>query len=80
VQLGEMQRAVGLFDVAKHTAGTDSGELLIIPDKADTRTPTDSELHGRVERERVGHAGFVDGHQGRWADRCRPVRQLAVIK
>jgi hypothetical protein len=28
----------------------------------------------------VGRAGFVDDHQGRRSDRCRPVRKVAVIK
>ena len=78
MQLGEMQRAVGLFDVAEDAAGADRGELLIITDQPDTRTAIDGELHGRVEDEGVGHAGFVDDQQGRRADRGRPVRQVAV--
>jgi hypothetical protein len=32
VQLGEMQRAIGLLDVADDPAGADRGELLIITD------------------------------------------------
>jgi hypothetical protein len=79
VQLGQAEGAVAVLDVAKDTAGADRGELLIITDQADTRTPTDGELHGRVERQRVGHAGFVDDHQGRWADRSRPLGQLTVL-
>ena len=38
VQLGEMQRAVGLFDVAEDAAGADRGELLIITNQPDTPT------------------------------------------
>ena len=67
-------------DVAKHTAGADRGELLIITDQPDTPTTTDDELDGGVEGQGVGHAGFVDDHQGRRADRCRPLRQLAVVQ
>jgi hypothetical protein len=63
VQLGEMQRAVGVFDVAEDTAGADRGELLIITDQPDTGTSIDGELDGRVEGDGVGHAGFVDDHQ-----------------
>src|SRR5829696_3671527 len=36
VQLGELQGAVCLFDVAEDAAGSDGGELLIIPDQPDT--------------------------------------------
>ena len=74
VQLGQMEGAVGLLDVAEDTAGADRGELLIITDQPDTRTATDGELDGGVEGEGVGHAGFVDDHQCRRADRGRPVR------
>ena len=74
----EMQRAVGVFDVAEDAAGADRGELLIITDQPDTRTAIDGELDGRVEGEGVGHAGFVDDHQCRRADRGRPVGQVAV--
>ena len=49
VQLGEMQRAVGLFDVAEDAAGADRGELLIITDQPDTRPASDGELDGGVE-------------------------------
>jgi hypothetical protein len=73
-----MQRTVGLFDVAEDAGGADRGELLIITDQPDTGTASDGELHGRVEGEGVGHAGFVDDHQRRRADRCRPLRQVAV--
>jgi hypothetical protein len=52
---------------------------LIISDQSDVRTAIDGELDGGVEGEGVGHAGFVDDHQGRWADRGRPVGQLAVL-
>jgi hypothetical protein len=72
VQLGEAEGAVGVGDVAEDAAGADRGELLIITDQAHTRTTTDGELDGGVEGEGVGHAGFVDDHQGRRSDRCRP--------
>ena len=80
MQLGQAEGAVGMGDVAKDTAGADRGELLIIPNQPDTRTSIDRELHGRVEGEGVGHAGFIDDHQRRWADRGRPVRQLAMAE
>ena len=67
-------------DVAEDTAGADRGELLIISDQSDTPTAIDHELDGGVEGQGVGHAGFVDNHQGRRPDRCRPVRQFAVVK
>jgi hypothetical protein len=44
MQLGEMQRAVGLFDVAEDATGADRGELLIITNQPDTRTSIDGEL------------------------------------
>ena len=71
---------MGVCDVAEDAAGADRGELLIITDQADTGTATDGELDGGVEGEGVGHAGFVDDHQGRRADRGRPVRQVAVLQ
>ena len=67
-------------DVAEDAAGADRGELLIISDESDTRTASDGELDGGVEGQSVGHAGFVDDQQGRRADRCRPVRQVAVVQ
>ena len=42
VQLGESDRAVSDLDVAKHAAGTDRGELLIITDQPDTAAATDT--------------------------------------
>ena len=63
MQLGQAEGAVGVCDVAKHAAGADRGELLIISDQPDTRTATDGELDGGVEGQGVGHAGFVDDHQ-----------------
>jgi hypothetical protein len=71
VQLAEVQRTAGLFNVAKHTAGADRGKLLIITDQADTRTGIDCEVHGRVEGVGVGHARFVDDQQSR-PSRPRP--------
>ena len=60
---------MGLFDVAEDAASADRGELLIVTDQPDTRASIDGELHGRVEGEGVGHAGFVDDHQSRRTDR-----------
>jgi len=70
---------MGVGDVAEDTAGADGGELLIISDQSDVRAALDGELDGGVEGYGVGHAGFVGDQQGRWADRCRPVGQLAVV-
>jgi hypothetical protein len=53
VQLGEMQRAVGVCDVAGDTAGADRGELLIITDQPDTGTSIDGELDLRAMRDPV---------------------------
>src|SRR5215213_12033969 len=69
VQLGQMQGAMTVLNVAEDAAGSDRGELLIITNQSDTRTTTDGELDGGVEGERVGHAGLVDDHQCRRADR-----------
>ena len=73
MQLRQAEGAVALLDVAEDTAGADRGELLIIADQSDTRTAIDGELDGGVDGEGVGHSGFVDDQQCRWADRCRPV-------
>jgi hypothetical protein len=51
---------------------------LIITNQPDTPTSSDGELHGGVEGEGVGHAGFIDDQQRRWADRGRPIGQVAV--
>ena len=64
MQLAQAEGAVHFFDVAQHTPGPDRGELLIITNQADTRTASDGEMDGGVEGEGVGHAGFVDDHQG----------------
>jgi hypothetical protein len=74
MQLGQVEGALALLDVAQDTAGTDRGELLIIADQSDTRTTTNSELDRGVEGQRVGHARFVDDHQSRRANRGRPPR------
>ena len=63
MQLSQAEGAVGLLDVAQHTAGADRGELLIITDQPDTPTTSDHELDGGVEGQSVGHPGFVDDHQ-----------------
>jgi hypothetical protein len=80
VQLAQAERAVGVGDVAQHTAGADRGELLIITDQPDTGTAVDGEADGDVQGQRVGHAGFVDDQQGGRADRCRPVGQLPMAQ
>jgi hypothetical protein len=80
VQLGQLYSTVLGFDVAEDATRADRGELLIITDQSDVRTACECELDGGVEGQGVGHAGFVDDHQGRWADRCRPVRQFAMAE
>jgi hypothetical protein len=80
VQLGQVEGAVGVSDVAEDTAGADGGQLLIITNQPNTRTSIDGELHGRVEREGVGHAGFINDQQRRLADSGRPVGQLAIAE
>src|SRR5215211_2178104 len=60
VQLGQVEGAVGVLEVAEDAAGADRGELLIITDQAHTGTATDGELDSGVEGDSVGHAGFVD--------------------
>ena len=88
--LGE-QTGIRTDTLAKLTWSLDHGDLpdwatrvgpatLIITDQPDARTASDRELDGGVEGEGVGHAGFVDDHQCRWADRGRPARQVAMIK
>ena len=79
MQLSQPEGAISVLDVAKYTAGADRGELLIITDQAYVRTPANGELHSGVQRQGVGHAGFVDDQQGRRADRCRPLRKVAVL-
>ena len=49
VQLGELQCAVGVFDVAEDAAGADGGELLVVPDQPDTATQRSDEA-GRLGR------------------------------
>ena len=50
MQLGEMQGAVDVADVAEDAAGAERGELLIITDQPDTRTP----IRWRTARPRRG--------------------------
>jgi hypothetical protein len=76
VQLGELQGAVLVLDVADHAAGADGGQLLIIAEQPNTCAPADGKLDGGVEGQRVGHPGFVDDDQGRRPDARGPVRQL----
>jgi hypothetical protein len=80
VQLGKIEGAVAVLDLAKDTAGADRGELLIITNQPDTCPTINGEPDGGVEGQSVGHARLVDDHQSRLADRCRPVRQPAMIK
>ena len=80
VELGEVECAVAVCDVAEDTAGADRGELLIITDQPDTRTTMKSELDRCIEGEGVGHPGFVDDDQGRRPDRSSPPGQLAVLE
>ena len=68
MQLGQVEGAVAMLNVAEDAAGADRGELLIIADQADPGTATDGELDRGVEGQGVGHAGFVDDQQGRRAD------------
>jgi hypothetical protein len=49
VQLGELQGAVNVLDVAEDTAGADRGELLIITNHPDTRPAVDGQSDCRVE-------------------------------
>ena len=50
VQLGELEGAVGVCDVAEDAAGADRGELLIITNQPDTRTS----IRWRTARRRRG--------------------------
>ena len=78
MQLGQVEGAVALLDVAQDAAGADRGELLIITNQPDTRAAIDGKLDCGVEGQGVGHAGLVDDDQRRRADRGRPVRESAV--
>ena len=80
VQLGELQGAVDVLDVAEDAAGADRGELLIITNQSDTRTAVDGEPDGGVEGQGVGHAGLVDDDQRRRSDRGHPIRQPAMVE
>ena len=80
VQLGELEGAVGVFDVAEDAAGADGAELLVVPDQPNTATQRGDVLDDSVEGEGVGHPGFVDDHQGGSADPAGPVGQLAVLQ
>jgi hypothetical protein len=78
VQLGELQGAVNVLDVAEDATGSDRSELLIITNQPNTRAAAESELNCGVEGEGVGHAGFVDDDQRRWSNRRCPVRESPV--
>jgi hypothetical protein len=68
------------LDVAENPTGTDRGELLIVADEPDTAASVNDVTHGCVEGEGVGHAGFIDHHQGGGADAGRPLRQLELVQ
>ena len=74
VQLGKLQGAVNVLDVAEDAAGSDRGELLIITNQPDTRPAADGEPDCGVEGQGVGHAGLVDDDQRRRSDPRHPVR------
>jgi hypothetical protein len=78
VQLGQVQGAVHVLDVAEDAAGADGGELLIITNQPDTRPVVESEPDCGVEGQGVGHAGLVDDDQRCRADTRCPVRKIAV--
>ena len=78
VELGQPNRAVGIFDVAEDTASADSGQLLIITDQPNTAAAANNELDGGVETERVRHPGLIDQHQRRGANTANPFRRLAI--
>jgi hypothetical protein len=80
MQLGQLEGAVGVCDVAQDAAGADRGELLIISDQSDVRTAIDGELDCGVQGQSVGHAGFVDDHEGRRPDPRSPIRQFAMAE
>ena len=71
---------MGGLDVAEHPAGTDRGELLVIPDQPDTAAPLNDVANRGVKGEGVGHARFVDHHQGGRPDAGRPLRQLPLVQ
>jgi hypothetical protein len=79
VQLGEMQRAVGVFDVAEYAAGADRGELLIITDQTlAPRSMANCTAASRVRVSAMPASSMIIKVAG--ADRVRPVGQLAMIK
>jgi hypothetical protein len=78
VQLSEPDRAVAGFDISEYAAGADRRELLVITYQPDTAAATD-ELHGSIQRQGVGHPGFVDDHQAGPADTVSPVGQVIVV-
>jgi hypothetical protein len=78
VQLGQVEGAVAVLDVAEDIAGADRGELLIITEESDTRTAIDGEPHRSVKGEGVGHAGFIDDDQRRRTERGRPIWQFTM--
>ena len=76
-QLGQVQRAVGVGDVAQDAAGADGGELLVVADEPDLPAPVQDERDGGVEGEGVGHPGLVDDDQGPRPDLVGPLGQVA---
>ena len=62
-QLVEVERAVGGGDVTQYAAGTDRGQLLVVPNEPYDGTTIDGVRDDPVESEGVGHAGLIDHHQ-----------------
>ncbi len=71
--------AVAGGDVAQDAAGADRGELLVVADEPDAAAAGEDVADGGVQGEGVGHAGFVDHHQGVRADLGGPVGQITVV-
>jgi hypothetical protein len=63
VQLGQLECAMGVFEVPQDAAGADSAELLVVPDQPNTPTPAHHKLDDSVEGESVSHPGLIDDHQ-----------------
>jgi hypothetical protein len=78
VELGEPNRAMGVFDVAKDTAGTNGGQLLIITDQPNTATAANNELDGGVQEKCVRHPGLIDQDQHRGTNPVNPLWGLVI--
>ncbi len=71
-EFGEPEGAVVGLDVAQDAAGADRGELLVVADEPDAAAALQDVGDGVVEGDGVGHAGFVDDHQGLGSDALVP--------